>query len=197
MSITASGLAGQLGSHELETGRASLDRARDGLRAAVQLLSEDQWHFAPTPECWTIAGVVEHIVVVQELVLGPVQMQLAGAPPLPEARDPKVVESIIINQFPDRSQRFPAPDPARPTGRWTPAESLERYKANDQKLRDMLESTPGLRDHAILARPLQAITKGEHTLMDGYEWILAAAGHTERHTLQILEYKAAPNYPPA
>jgi hypothetical protein len=31
--------------------------------------------------------------------------------------------------------------------------------------------------------------------LDGYEWILAAAAHSERHTKQILEVKADPNFP--
>ena len=43
--------------------------------------------------------------------------------------------------------------------------------------------------------PLKAITKGALNSMDGYQWLLAAAAHTERHTKQILEVKANPNFP--
>jgi hypothetical protein len=31
--------------------------------------------------------------------------------------------------------------------------------------------------------------------MDGYQWVLATAAHTERHTKQILEVKSDPNFP--
>ena len=31
--------------------------------------------------------------------------------------------------------------------------------------------------------------------LDGYEWILLIAGHSERHTKQMLEVKANPNFP--
>lgn len=31
--------------------------------------------------------------------------------------------------------------------------------------------------------------------LDGYQWILTLVGHSERHTLQILEVKADPNFP--
>jgi len=31
--------------------------------------------------------------------------------------------------------------------------------------------------------------------LDGYEWVLAVAAHTERHTKQILEVKADANFP--
>jgi hypothetical protein len=31
--------------------------------------------------------------------------------------------------------------------------------------------------------------------MDGYQWILAVAAHSARHTQQILEVKADPKFP--
>ena len=33
------------------------------------------------------------------------------------------------------------------------------------------------------------------SLMDGYQWILTAAAHVERHTKQMLEVRADPNFP--
>jgi hypothetical protein len=33
------------------------------------------------------------------------------------------------------------------------------------------------------------------TKMDAYEFVLLIAAHSERHTKQILEVKADPNYP--
>jgi hypothetical protein len=33
------------------------------------------------------------------------------------------------------------------------------------------------------------------TKLDGYQFILLIAAHSERHTKQILEVKADPNYP--
>jgi hypothetical protein len=32
-------------------------------------------------------------------------------------------------------------------------------------------------------------------LLDGYQWILLMAGHTERHVLQIEEVKRQPGFP--
>ncbi len=31
--------------------------------------------------------------------------------------------------------------------------------------------------------------------LDAYEWVLFIAAHSERHTKQILEVKADPNFP--
>jgi hypothetical protein len=58
-----------------------------------------------------------------------------------------------------------------------------------------LQSTPDLREHALEAPPLKVVTNGAYLWMDGYQWILAAAAHTERHTKQILEVKANPEFP--
>ena len=65
---------------------------------------------------------------------------------------------------------------------------------NYAQLRTSLE-TPDLREHAIEAPPLKAASKGVYDSMDGYQWILAAAAHVERHTKQILEVRADPNFP--
>ena len=66
---------------------------------------------------------------------------------------------------------------------------------NQADLAEYLESTPDLREHATEAVPLKAVSNGAYDLMDGYQWILAAAAHTERHTKQILEVKANPAFP--
>ena len=52
---------------------------------------------------------------------------------------------------------------------------------------DFLKTTAGLRDHAVDS-PLGM-------KLDGYEFMLFIAGHSERHTKQINEVKADPNFP--
>ena len=44
---------------------------------------------------------------------------------------------------------------------------------------------------------LRVVTNGAFETMDGYQWVLTAAGHDERHVRQILELKEDPNYPAA
>ena len=46
-----------------------------------------------------------------------------------------------------------------------------------------------LRDH-FADHPVPAIGT-----LDAYQWVLLISGHTRRHTLQILEVKADPNFP--
>ena len=66
---------------------------------------------------------------------------------------------------------------------------------HDVRLAERLASTPDLRHHAVEALPLKAVSNGRFDLLDGYQWILAAAAHTERHTKQVLEVRADEAFP--
>jgi DinB superfamily len=55
-----------------------------------------------------------------------------------------------------------------------------------QRTIEFLQSTPDLRAH-VSDSPLGPL--------DGYEWLLFIAAHSERHTKQMLEVKAAPDFP--
>ena len=71
----------KLTSSELEQARLYLEQTRDYIAGATRGLSDAQWKFKPAPDRWSIAENVEHMVSVQELVLGPIREQLAAEPP--------------------------------------------------------------------------------------------------------------------
>jgi hypothetical protein len=180
---------------ELEQARLYVQQAHDGIVGAIKGLSETQWKFKPAPDRWSIAENVEHITFVQERVAGPIRDQLREAPAGPANRDYQQVDAIVVNQFPNRLSKFQAPPFTHPAGRFDLSEALERLARNSAQLTEYLESTPDLREHVIEALPIKAISKGAHEFMDGYQWILAAAAHTERHTKQILEVRADASFP--
>lgn len=194
MSSQATALAVGLTPQELERGHRAIDTALQGVVQSTQGLSEEQWNFKPSPECWSIAEILEHVVVVQDRILGPMWEQLMAAP-APVGYDSAAIEALIVAGVPNRSAKFPAPDVLHPSGRWTPAESTQRFVANDTAMRKLLESTPDLRQHAVPAMPVKAMSKGAYELVDGYGWLLLLAGHSERHVLQIKEVKANPGFP--
>src|ERR1700730_11726264 len=127
---------------EIEEARCYLERARENVLAATEGLSETQWNYRPAFGGWSVAGLVEHIVIIQDLILGTFAQALANAPETPGI-DAEPIAAIIKDKFPDRSRRFPAPESVHPTGRWTASESLSRLSANTQRLIERLESTPG------------------------------------------------------
>jgi hypothetical protein len=184
----------QLASSDLEQGRLYLQQTRDYLVGATRNLSDAQWKFKPADQ-WSIAEIFEHLVMTQDFILGPIIAQLAQAPPAPPEQDYKQVDAIVVNQLPARLSRFQAPAMLHPTGQWAPADSVQRLLSGYERLAEILESSPGLRQHAVPSPPLKALTNGAYESMDGYQWLLAIAAHVERHTKQVLEVKASPRFP--
>jgi hypothetical protein len=162
---------------------------------ATKGLSEAQWRFKPTPGQWSVAENLDHIVIVQERVLGPILAKLASDPAPFANREYKAVDAIVIHQFSTRLAKFQAPEFVRPLDQIMPRELLDRLKTNYVRLMDYLESTPGLRQQAGEALPLKAVSNGAYEVMDGYQWVLAAAAHAERHAKQMLEIMADDSFP--
>jgi hypothetical protein len=107
-------------------------------------------------------------------------------PAPPAGRDSAKLDAFVMAVIPDRSRKAEAPAPLVPSSQWTPAETLDRFLKSRAATIAFL-STPGLRDHAAdspLGQPL-----------DAYQWVLFIAAHSERHTKQMLEVKADPNFP--
>lgn len=152
---------GTLTQAELEQCRRYVEQTGNGVTAVTRGLSEEQWTFKAGPERWSIAEIVEHIILVQELVLESVREKLAAAPAVAGDRDYKRVDDFVMDRFPVRDMKLQAPEPARPTGRWNPPEALVRLVANCGRLTEYVESTPDVRQRAIEAAPLQAISGGE------------------------------------
>ncbi len=183
-----------VGAAEMEHARLYLQQTQDLVIGATKGLSKEQWTFKPASDRWSIAEIVEHIVATQDYVLGPIRKQLANAP-APGERDRQQEDAIVMGRMPDRTDKFKAPEALQPAGRCVPAQCMERLLKNYAELRKYLETTPDLREHAVDAPAMKAISKGAYDAIDGYQAILLVAAHTERHTKQILEVRAAPNFP--
>ena len=182
-----------LSAAELDRARVYLDQTQNEFGGAIRHIAEAQWNYKPQSGGWSIAEIVEHIALAQERILGPMREALAEAPAMPPRSDREIVDDIVILRFPNRLAKFSSPfDCAGGLGR---AEGMDRVVANYSRMRETLETAPGLRTHSIQSRPLKAVSGGAYDQMDGYQWILVAAAHTERHTKQILEVMAEPGFP--
>src|SRR5262245_50206271 len=91
---------------ELEQARLFLEQTRNTVIGATKGLSEAQWRFKPAPDRWSIAENLDHVVIVQERVLGPILAKLASEPSPFTNRDYKAVDAIVIHQFPTRLVKF-------------------------------------------------------------------------------------------
>lgn len=180
--------AQSLTKEELNRAVAYLEQTRDGVLASTKDLSEAQWKFKPGPTRWSVAEVTEHIAAAEDLLMGMINTQVMVAPARTEAADLKAIDDSILQTVPDRSHKLQAPEPLIPTNRFnTPKESLQHFKDSRAKTLLFLQATKDLREHAMDS-PL-----GKK--LDGYQWLLFIAAHSERHTKQINEVKADPNFP--
>ena len=169
-----------------EKGEQYLQQTRDGVVAATKGLSEAQMKFKPGPDRWSAAEVLEHITLVEDGLFQNVTEKVMKSPAGAADRDIAKIDAQVLAMLPDRSHKAQAPPPFVPTGRWTPADTQDHFLKSRAKTMAFLESTPDLRAHV-----------GDSPLgpLDPYEWLLFMAGHSERHTKQILEVKADPNFP--
>jgi DinB superfamily len=184
----AGGAAGQdITNMEREQGLKYLTETRAGVVEAVKGLSEAQFNFKPAPDRWSVAECLEHISIVEATVSTGVRARLEKAPAPAAGRDFQQMDLMILKMVPDRSTKIKAPPQLEPAGKATPAEILARFLASREQTMNWLKTDSDLRGHVV-----------DHPVLgplDGYEWILAAAGHSERHTKQILEVKGDTGFP--
>ncbi len=186
--VGSSAYAQSLAQADRDRGIKYLETTRKNILEATKGLSEAQWSFKPGPDRWSVAEVTEHIAAAEDMLFGMVTDQVMKAPPRPEGDDVKAIDELILARIPDRSQKAQAPEQLRPTNRYgSPDASLKHFAESRSRTVDFLQKTADLRAHAVDG-PL-----GKK--LDAYQWILFIAAHSERHTKQINEVKADPNFP--
>ncbi len=155
-----------------------LETTKKNVLEATKGLSEAQWNFKPAPDRWSVAQAVEHIAVAEDFMMAP-----AGD----AGRDVKKADEAVLAMVPDRTHKAQAPEPLVPTNRFgSPEGSIKHFMESRATTEDFLKTATGLRDH-VADSPLGKL--------DGYEFVLFIAAHSERHTKQINEVKADPNFP--
>jgi len=164
-----------------------LDSTKQNIVNATRGLSEAQWNFKPSPFKWSVAQVMEHIAVSEDLLRQIAEDQIKKAPAGPD-RDLKKADDKVLEVVPDRSRKFQAPEQLRPANRFSsPEAALKHFLESRAKTVELLMNTPDLRAHVADSGLLGKV--------DAYERILFVAAHSERHTKQLLEVKADSKFP--
>jgi hypothetical protein len=165
-----------------------LESTKKDVLDATQGLTPAQWNFKPAPDRWSIAECMEHIAAAEDFILGNIQENIMKAPPAP-GRDVVAIDAAIIENVPARKTKVQAPEPIKPTNRFgSPQAAIDHFVASRAKTEEFVKTAQGLRDHAV-------DSPGGAGKWDAYEFVLLIAAHSERHTNQIKEVKADPNYP--
>jgi len=168
--------------HEREFAMSHLHASRKIFLDAVAGLTPEQWNFKPSPERWSVAECAEHITVSEDFIFGLIQNQILKSPAAPEKRaEVKGKDEAVVQQIPDRSQKFTAPETLVPKKRWPDPDTMIAHfkESRDSHIHYVDTTQDDLRDH-FMVHPAMG-------MLDAYQWILLLSAHTERHTAQIKE----------
>ncbi len=186
--IAASAYGQSLAQPDRERALKHLQSTKQNILGATRGLSEAQWNFKPAPDRWSVAEVVEHIAAAEDMLFGLITEQVMKAPPRPEGEDVKAIDDMVLSRIPDRTNKAQAPEPLKPTNRYgSPDAAVKHFVESRNRTINFLQKTEDLRAHAADS-PL-----GKK--LDAYQWILFISAHSERHTKQLNEVKADPNFP--
>jgi uncharacterized damage-inducible protein DinB len=130
----------------------------------------------PAEDRWSVLDCIEHLARVEASFLDRLQ-PIEGAAPATDGRK----ESDLARRMADRTDRRQAPDPVRPTGRFTTlGEALAEFQATRARAAKFAV------EHASDLASFAA-TSPRWGVLSGREVMLLLAGHTRRHAAQIRE----------
>jgi len=174
---------------ERKFARDFLKDTKTDLIKTVKGLSQAQLSFHSAPDRWSVEDCMKHIAAAEMGLRQLLDNNLKEAP-TPEKRvDVKTSDEDLIKMIEDRTHKAQAPEQLRPEN--TPFksadEALNSFKENRDKLMDFVKNTQeDLRNHVV---DLSFIK------IDAYQMVLFISAHSNRHTQQIKEVMADPNFP--
>ena len=164
-----------------------LEQTRERLLRSVRNLSPTQLAHKPAPDRWSVAECLEHITVVENLVLGNINNALkeAAGSPKTDMGDEDLVRTVT-----DRTLRANAPERVVPTGRTPHDQLIREFEAARKRTAEFVASTSvSLRQYAF--------PHPRFGQLDCYQWLLLVAGHADRHRQQVEEVVATAGFPRA
>jgi len=152
-------------------------------------VSEQQWRWKPSAEAWSVAEVAEHVAVTEDSYWNAIQRNLES-PAAPEKRaEIKIADEDVIPRMADRSSKRKTCEGNAPAGRFAgAAQTAAHFRASRDRLIAFVTATD--QDLRNRVWPHKA-----YGALDGYQWVLLACGHIERHVAQIKEVLGAPGFP--
>jgi hypothetical protein len=165
-----------------------LDDWKDALLGSLAIESPERLAFRPDGKGWCALDVVQHLVLVEESVVGYARKKLQGPPqPVPVLDRAKLALLVLILRSP---VRFRAPTPVVIPAETVPLGDLTvRWGKVREDLREILGSLPDERRKALFFRhPIGGALDPHGTLDFVHE-------HAEHHDAQIRRTWRVPGCP--
>jgi hypothetical protein len=160
-----------------------LDDQRAVLRRAFDAIPAPLRERPPAAGRWSIAGVIEHLAIVEVRVNGRLSALISEARAAGLGAEPSsepVLPTINLGQVVDRSTKLAAPDAIQPTGlgadaAWTALEEAGKG------VRDLVNASDGLALGTVsMPHPVFGPSSA-------YHWFAFVGAHEARHAAQIRE----------
>ena len=160
-----------------------LDETRDKLLARVRSLSPQQAERCARDGGWAIAGILEHIVIIEGVALNRIR-RAAEKPADPSLKSVMAgKDEALVRQVAMRTSRISAPPFGYPVGGQSLEALTERFASARADTRDSHRlREEDLRKHFAIHPMLGAL--------DCHQWLLLIGAHGERHRAQIEEILA-------
>jgi hypothetical protein len=163
---------------------SSLDGSLAALDASVESVPPVLRSRRPAPGRWSVAEVLEHVALVNQLFRTRLAASIAAARDAglaAETGERAPVPPSVAAAMANRAAPRPAPDRVKPTGGLDAADALAALHRAQAAFRAMLIEADGLAlstvtyDHPFFGR------------LNIYQWAELMAGHERRHAEQIRE----------
>ena len=162
----------------LEESHASLERVLTGV--------EDEFcSRKPATGGWSITEIMEHLVIIEKRIPRFLQQKLPEQEPVSHNVNARMHDSELLERVISNTSKTNAPESAKPTGRYNSCrQALDDFGAARQRTLAYIKSAPPELRGRLLPHPMLGP-------MDGSQWLLFLAAHTQRHIVQIEGIKTA------
>ncbi len=188
---SATATDGTLTADERAEAIALLEATRNKVLGEAAALSDAAWSFQPGPDRWSVAQVVEHLLLTEGFLWQSLDAALATEVDPEWAKKTEGRMAMIKQLLPDRSQRFQAPAPLQPhteKSDLSRRELVQRYReAREKSLAFARETEAPIKAHLVDSENFGP--------MSAHHWLVFIALHNQRHNQQIDEILADPKLP--
>jgi len=152
-------------------------------------MSDAQLNFKPAPDRWSIGECIKHIAVAEQGLWQMTDGALKQAATPEKRSGVKFSDEQVVQMIESREQKVKTAPGMEPQN--TPyksiADALASFRDSREKLIRYVKTTDeDLRNHLVTLPPGS---------FDSYQMILFIGAHSNRHTQQMEEVKADPNFP--
>ena len=177
---------------------AELDRTTSALMTEIENLSEMQWHFREEKGRWSIAEIVEHLEMQNQLHYREISV-ISKSPQYPQYRAITAGQDGHFIKYATDTIKSDAKWFLQPRGRYDSIEAgwSAFYLARNELRKFVANTDVDLRKQftfriAVQGKDIKDISIGE--VRDLHQLLLTGIAHTDRHLAQIRNLKNHPDF---